>query len=144
MERVAGRLDGIHVLLVDDNEDARYILERVLHHHGALVITAANAGAALAVMEQVRPHVIITDMSMPGMDGLALLARLHELPGQGERPTPVIALTAFPADFARRRALAAGFQTYLVKPVDPGVVVAEVERLAQSGGAPVDPNQRLY
>jgi CheY-like chemotaxis protein len=134
------RLDGVHVLVVDDNDDARYILERVLQHHGALVLTAENASQALSTLDQVRPQVIITDMSMPGMDGVAMLARIRALPGQAERPIPVIALTAFPQEFGRRRAMAAGFESYLVKPVDPWVMVAEVERLTGVGHPPERPD----
>ncbi|HXE00289.1 MAG TPA: response regulator [Candidatus Acidoferrum sp.] len=62
-----GQLQGIHVLLVEDNEDALYILESYFRHHGAMVTTAANGRDALAILRQITPHVIVSDITMPGI-----------------------------------------------------------------------------
>jgi CheY-like chemotaxis protein len=125
-------LEGIQVLLIDDNEDTRYIVQYFLEHHGAIVIGAADAREALKSLGEVQTHVIISDLSMPGMDGVSFIEHVRKMPGQGERPTPAIAFTAFPDTQHRRRALAAGFNLYLVKPVDPDVVVREVSRLVRT------------
>ena len=131
MESLDRLLDGIQVLVVDDNDDARYVLERVFEHHGAVVVAVASASEALSSLQQVQPHVIISDLSMPGMDGVTFIKAVRALPGQGERPTPAIALTAYPETQHRERALEAGFDSYLVKPVDPTVVVREAASLVR-------------
>jgi CheY-like chemotaxis protein len=123
------RLSGIHVLLVDDNEDVRYVLASFLQHHGANVLTAPSGFEALAVAAEVRAHVIVSDLSMPGMTGIEFLRQLRMLPGQAENPTPAIAVTAFDDLAHRRDARDSGFAVYLRKPVDPMTVVREVERL---------------
>jgi len=123
-----GFLRGIHVLLVDDNVDAREIIASFLLHHGAHVTAAESGAEALGLMEAVRPDVIVSDISMPGMTGHEFLQRVRTLPGEAEHPTPAIALTIL--DGHRERARQSGFQTYLVKPVDPSQVVREVARLA--------------
>jgi len=122
-------LRGIHVLLVDDNEDARYVLLSYLHHFGANVATARSGGEALAIVSEVRAHVIVSDLSMPGMTGAEFMQQLRALPGQSENPPPAIAVTAFDDPVIRRSASANGFAVYLTKPVDPMTVVREVERL---------------
>jgi CheY-like chemotaxis protein len=123
------QLSGIHVLLVDDNEDARYVLLSYLHHFGASVVTARSGGEALAIAAEVRAHVIVSDLSMPGLTGAEFLRQLHALPRELENPTPAIAVTAFDDPATRHRARDGGFAVYLTKPVDPMTVVREVERL---------------
>jgi CheY-like chemotaxis protein len=129
METAERRLENIQVLLVDDNADTRYIIQHVLEYHGAIVVAVENGREALATLVEVQAHVIISDLSMPVMDGIAMIEAIRRLPGQGERPTPAIAFTAFPGSEHRRRVFAAGFNAYLVKPVDPDVVIREVARL---------------
>src|SRR6185369_10435501 len=91
-----GDLTGVHVLLVDDTEDVLEIFGSYLRHVGAVVTMARNGSEALACLAQARAHVIVTDLAMPGMDGVEFVARLRGDRGQGEAPTPVIAVTAFP------------------------------------------------
>jgi CheY-like chemotaxis protein len=128
------RLDGVHVLLVDDNEDARTILESYLTHLGANVTTARSGGEGLGKLHEVQAHVIVSDLSMPGMTGQEFLRHVRAMPSQAERPTPAIAFTAFSDETNRRQALESGFQVYLVKPVDPLRVVEEIERLMRADG----------
>src|SRR5688572_17049298 len=124
-----GDLAGVHVLLVDDNEDALEIVGSYLRHVGAVVTLARNGAEALGYLEQTRAHVIVTDLSMPGMDGVEFVARLRGHRGQDEAPTPVIAVTAFPDKYGAKRVEDAGFRSYLVKPVDPARVALEVRRI---------------
>ncbi len=123
------RLEGVHVLVVDDNEDARYVLDSYLTHVGATVTTARSGGEALGVLGEVQAHVIVSDLSMPGFSGHDFIRRVRELPGQADRPTPAIAVTASDDRESRQRAMASGFQVYLVKPIDPVTVAQEIERL---------------
>jgi len=123
------------VLVVDDDADARYVLQAYLSHHGALVTVAGDATEALAALYRVRVHVIVSDLSMPGMDGHELLLRARKLPDELNEPTPAIALTAFDSAEHRRRALAAGFQAYLAKPLDPDALVHTIVRLLSRPGA---------
>jgi CheY-like chemotaxis protein len=122
-------LEGVHVLIVDDDEDARYVLRAYLAHHGALVTVAADAAEALAALHRVHVDVIVSDLSMPWMDGHELLLRMRKLPEQIQRPTPAIALTAFDNPQHRRKAQEVGFEAYLAKPLDPELVVLAIARL---------------
>ena len=132
MVPIAGDLTGIYVLLVDDDDDALDIFGMYLRYAGAVVSTARNGAEALARVEQTRAHVIVTDLTMPVMDGVEFVARLRESRGQDRAPTPVIAVTAFPKEYSPQRVTDAGFQSYLVKPVDPERVALEVRRIFES------------
>ena len=125
----SARLSGVKVLLVDDNEDSRYVLMSYLRHFGASVVTAQSGGEALVLAGQTQCHVIVSDLSMPGITGGEFLRRLRALPGQSENAPPAIAVTAFDDRAARQGARDDGFSVYLAKPVDPTVVVREVERV---------------
>ena len=129
-EPVVLRLAGVSVLLVDDNEDARYVMGSYLTYSGAHAVTVKSALEALELLERMRPSIIVTDMSMPGMSGLEFLHAVRKLPGQSEHPTPFIACTAF--SDASEAARQAGFQAYLVKPIDPRDLVSEVARITLS------------
>lgn len=113
-------LNGVGVLIVEDDLDScqlmAFILERLC---GATVWTAASAPEALALLGQITPDVLLSDISMPGMDGYALLATVRT--GQPERnqAIPAVAVTAFRHEHDRHRALRAGFQEHLAKPIDP-------------------------
>src|SRR5262245_55419155 len=131
-------LDGVHVLIVEDHDDTRYILGSYLRYCGALVTVARDGREALDVLNKVRAHVIVSDIQMPGLDGQEFIRRVRELPGQRERPTPAIAVTALSDLEHRLRAMHGGFQVFLVKPVDPLVIVQEIDRLYrafQAGGS---------
>jgi CheY-like chemotaxis protein len=136
--KTSGRpsLTGTHVLVVDDDEDARDILHAFLAHHGALVTLAGDAVEALAALHRVKVHVIVSDLSMPGMDGHELLRRTRQLPSQAGRPTPAIALTAYDSAEHRRRAIDAGFDAYLARPLDPDALVRAIARLVSAREAP--------
>ena len=132
-EGVADRLpslDRVSVLVVDDARDAREALAMLLEECGAHVTAVASAPAALDAMAQARPDVIISDLAMPGVDGYELLARVRAREAGAARPVPALALSAYARREDRERALAAGFQAHIAKPVEPGEIAAAVARLA--------------
>ncbi|TMQ25034.1 MAG: response regulator [Candidatus Rokuibacteriota bacterium] len=128
-------LRGIHVLIVDDNEDARLILGAYLQHLGAHITLAASGAEGLAALAEIRAHVIVSDLSMPVMDGMEFLRRVRQLPGQVQAPTPAIAFTGFTDRYSETRARAAGFQVLLAKPTDPVEIAELIARMARQRGS---------
>jgi len=123
-------LDGVHVLVVDDDEDAREAVAAVLESCGAEVVAAAGAAGALESLQRARPDVIVSDISMPAMDGHQLIRCIRTLDAERGGKTPAAALTAYATSADRTRALLAGFQVYLAKPFDPSELVTLVAHLA--------------
>jgi len=124
-------LAALRVLVVDDDPDTLEALRQLLEQAGAGVVTAPSTGEAMAALERSRPDVILSDIGMPGEDGISLIRRVRAL--DAERPIPAAALTAYTQDEDRERALRAGYQVFLPKPVDPGVLTAALARLAGRG-----------
>jgi signal transduction histidine kinase len=116
------RLDGCRVLLVDDDEDTRRVLSALLQGQGAKTHTASSVAEARRVLADMTPDVIITDLAMPGEDGYALLRFCREHPLPQRRSVTIVALTAYAGEQARENVLAAGFNGYLSKPLDPAAV----------------------
>jgi CheY-like chemotaxis protein len=123
-------LNGISVLIVDDNHDARYVLEATLQYAGALAIVAESGKEALAQLAQVRVDVIVSDISMPGFSGHDFIRAVRQLPAP-TGDTPAIAVTAFDEEGQRGQAVSAGFNVYLVKPVDQEILAREIARLGR-------------
>ena len=123
-ERVS--LAGVRVLVVDDEADARELLEQILTGARAEVVLAASAPEALEALARFRPDVLVSDIGLPGEDGYDLIRKARERGFAG----PAAALTAFARAEDRRRALLAGFQIHLAKPVHPGELTAVVASLA--------------
>ena len=128
--QAASPLRGMRVLIVDDQEDGREILATALLVSGADVTAAASAEEALRVVGQVLPHVIVSDVGMPIVDGFELMKRLRALGVAEGGRVPALALTAYSQDSDRERALEAGFDSYLSKPVNPSDLVAAVLALS--------------
>jgi len=128
--RVPVRLSGVRVLVVEDEEDTRDLLSAALGHSGAVVDLAASAEEALAALRRRRPDVVVCDIGMPVEDGYALLTRVRALSAEEGGLVPAVALTAYARSDDRRRALAAGFQVHLAKPVDPDELISVVARMA--------------
>ncbi|HET7697047.1 MAG TPA: PAS domain S-box protein [Vicinamibacterales bacterium] len=126
-----GDLSGVHVLAIDDEEDALTLLRVVLETAGATVTTMASAARALERIAEVRPDVLVVDLGMPEMDGFALIERVRKSPDPDVRRLPAAALTAFARSEDRTRALRSGFEMHLAKPVDPAELVASVATLAR-------------
>jgi PAS domain S-box-containing protein len=123
-------LNGLSVLIVDDHDDARHLLSRVLGECGARVFAAGSAAEALAMVAKEHPDVMVSDIGMPGADGYELLRRVRDLgEGRGGR-LRAIALTAFARTEDRTRALRAGFLAHVAKPVDPSELVATIATVA--------------
>jgi len=121
-------LREIKILLVDDNEDARELIRRIVERCGAEVAAVGSATDALQAMAQLRPHVLISDIGMPGEGGYDLIRKVRMLGEVGA--TPAIALTAFSRLEDRTQALLAGFQIHLTKPVDARELLVSIASLA--------------
>jgi CheY-like chemotaxis protein len=135
-------LRGIHVLIVDDNPDAREIIAWTLSYCGAVVTRASSPRAAFALLERSRPDVVLCDFAMPGEDGFSFIRRVRALPSAG-RNVPTIALTGFDGIANAAAAKAAGFNAYLIKPFDLASFCAELRRLGFAvDGLPLAKEQR--
>jgi CheY-like chemotaxis protein/anti-sigma regulatory factor (Ser/Thr protein kinase) len=126
-----GDLTGIRALAIDDEEDALGLLRTVLEAAGAEVMTAPSAAAALDQLEEMKPHVLVVDLGMPGMDGFEFITRLRASPNVEIRDIPAAALTAFARSEDRTKALRSGFEMHLAKPVDPGELVESIATLVR-------------
>jgi signal transduction histidine kinase/ActR/RegA family two-component response regulator len=124
------RLDGLQVLVVDDEADARRVLALVLERVGAVVATADSARAAIEALPSARPDVLVSDLGMPDEDGLDLIRQLRD-GGHSATDLPAVALTAFVQKDDANLALSAGFQVHLAKPVDPHELTSVIARLAR-------------
>ncbi len=112
------KLDGLLILVVDDEKDTRQLLVQALTFHGATVETAASASEALQVLEAKNPDVLVSDIGMPDEDGYTLIRKVRALADPQRRNVPAVALTAFTRAQDRMRALSAGYQNHVSKPVD--------------------------
>jgi CheY-like chemotaxis protein len=128
-----GELSGVQVLLVDDELDAREVIARLLEKAQASVSAAASVAEALTAFQNRRPDVLITDLAMPHRDGYELIRLIRQLPPHQGGAIPAVALSAYARDEDRDRAIAAGFQVHLAKPVAPNELIETVIRLASSG-----------
>ena len=127
-EAIRADLNGIKVLVVDDEEDSVAIVRRILERRGAQVRGVHSMKEALAEFATFVPNVLLSDIGMPGNDGYELIRRLREMPGG--RSVAAVALTALARGEDRTRALRAGFQMHVAKPVDFNELVAVVQNLA--------------
>jgi CheY-like chemotaxis protein len=124
-------LAKLRVLIVDDDNDSRELLGIVLEHEGAVVELANSAGEALELLRARTFDVVVSDVGMPEMDGLALLRTLRQrAPEQGGR-VPAIALTAYNRTTDRASTLHAGFDAHVPKPVDTAAIIAVIAELAR-------------
>lgn len=126
------RLDELKVLVVDDEIDTREVLKTMLEQCGAKVITAESTAQALEVLHAEKPDVLIADIGMPGEDGYDLIRKVRALPvDQGGR-IPAVALTAYARPEDRLRALRAGYQMHIPKPVEVAELVTIIARVAEA------------
>jgi CheY-like chemotaxis protein len=123
-----GDLYGVHVLVVEDTDDSRELLRMVLEYCGALVTTAESAERAKQLLDTLRPHVLVTDISMPD-DGIALIREVRTVAQEKGIHIPAIAVTAHTG--RRRELLAEGFVELLEKPLDPVTLCGVVRQHAQ-------------
>ncbi len=125
-------LSGISVLLVDDHADVLELSRRLLAECGAQVVTASSAALALARLHESCPHVLVSDISMPDMNGYDLMAEVRQRLSLDAGQLPAAAISAFTRPQDRQRALDAGFQAYVVKPILPHLLAQTVANLARS------------
>ncbi len=128
-------LAGLRVLVVDDDEDGREMIGAVLETCGVRVTLADGVPAALAAFDRERPDVLLSDIGMPGEDGYSLIAKIRARPTSAGGMTPAASLTAYAGVEDRKRALHAGFNMHVPKPVDPAelvVVIASLARIARA------------
>ena len=123
-------LSGVRVLLVDDDEDTREIIERVLARRGAHVVAAASAPDGLEAFGREGFDVLLVDIMMPGMDGYEFMRRIRARPAEEGGRVPAATLTARAVTEDRLESLRAGFQNHLAKPIEPGELVDVVATLA--------------
>ncbi len=125
------RLDGLTVLSVDDDEDARDLLRAVLEEAGARAVVASNVDEAMTAIEQAVPDVLLSDIAMPGATGYDLIRRVRALPSEQGGDVPAAAITAYARAEDRQRVLAAGYMMHVPKPLDPAQLVMVVATLAR-------------
>lgn len=125
-------LEGIKVLVVDDEADARDLVTLVLKQRKAEVAAVGSAEEARRALDYLKPDVLVSDIAMPEVDGYALIGRLRQEESEGRRHIPAVALSAYGGFEDRQQALMAGFDTYLVKPVDPERLAKALSALARS------------
>ena len=124
-------LKGVRVLVVDDDTDAREMLKVALEQYGARVAVASSADEAFAAISADCPEVLVSDIEMPDTSGYELIRRLRQADSQEVRRLPAVALTAYARTEDRVKALLAGFQTHVPKPVEPAELVTVIASLAQ-------------
>jgi signal transduction histidine kinase/DNA-binding response OmpR family regulator len=123
-------LAGVNVLLVEDEPDSREMLREALERHRARVTAVGSVGEAIDALRSSRPHVLVSDIAMPGADGYDLIRHLRSQKAEEGGDIPALALTAFARAEDRARALAAGYQMHASKPVEPLTILTAVAELA--------------
>ena len=123
-------LKDIRVLVVEDEADNRDLIRRLLEAHGAEVVTAATAMEAVEKASIHRPDILVSDIGLPDVDGYELIRRIRQLQIEGLDTIPAVALTAFARSEDRTRALRAGYQAHISKPVEPAELVATLASFA--------------
>jgi PAS domain S-box-containing protein len=127
------RLDGVHVLLVEDDDDSRKLLGTMLRRYGARVTATKSAAEALAVFDDDLPDVMVSDIGMPDQDGYELVRRVRALPAAKGGGTPAIALTGYASRKDRERALTSGYQQHMAKPIEQADIITAIAALVGRG-----------
>ena len=135
MKWMASReLEGLSVIVIEDDEDTRDVVRRLLETAGARVRAAGSAAEGMALFNAQRPDLLLVDIAMPGEDGLSFMRRLRSLGAEEGGQTPAAALTARAVLEDRLESLKAGFQAHMAKPVPPAELI---EVMATLAGRPV-------
>jgi signal transduction histidine kinase/ActR/RegA family two-component response regulator len=124
-------LDGVRILLVDDDLDTLQMLTMMLTAHKAKVQAASSVTEALETLQWHKPDVLVSDLAMPDEDGYSLIGKVRALEAAGGKPIPTVALTAYVRVEDRARALSAGFNMFVPKPVEPQELIAAIANLAE-------------
>jgi CheY-like chemotaxis protein len=128
--RLQPRLDGLRVLIVDDERETRECLQVALEQYGAVVVGVGTAAEALAILDGQGIDVLVSDLAMPGEDGYSLIRKVRARPGDRCASIPAAALSAHVRVEEKADAVLAGFDLHLSKPIDPVALAATVQGLA--------------
>jgi CheY-like chemotaxis protein len=127
------RLDGVHVMLVEDDEDSRKLLSTMLKRYGARVTATKSAAEAFRAIASDTPDILISDIGMPDEDGYEFIRKLRALPPDKGGHTPAIALTGYASRKDRERALESGYQQHMAKPIEQADMIAAIAALIGRG-----------
>jgi len=127
------RLDGVHVMLVEDDDDSRKLLGTMLKRHGARVTSTKSAAEALEAFKNEVPDVLISDIGMPDQDGYELIRKLRALPVENGGNIPAIALTGYASRKDRERALSSGYHQHMAKPIEQADMIAAIAAVVGRG-----------
>jgi CheY-like chemotaxis protein len=127
----SSRLEGVDVLVVDDEKDSLELLRQLLENAGAVVRTASNGPDALREIDRQTPHLLVADLGLPEMDGYELLRQVRGRPREYGDRLAAVAVTTYARLDDRNRALAAGFHEHVPKPIDPNAFLAAVSAARQ-------------
>jgi len=119
----------VRVLVVDDEDDARVLLQTTLQQYGAEVSTASSVEEAFVAFEETQPDVVLSDIGMPHEDGYSLIRRLRARPAAAGGAVPAVAVTAYASAVDRAATQAAGYQAHVAKPFEPAEIARLVARL---------------
>jgi len=119
-------LEGLRILVVDDEVDSRDLVSAILTRCGGEVNCCESAAEAIMAVKNWKPDLLVSDIGMPNEDGYSLIKKLRKLRSKQARQTPAVALTAYATNEDRERALSAGFQTHVPKPIDPTTLVRSI------------------
>jgi signal transduction histidine kinase/CHASE1-domain containing sensor protein/ActR/RegA family two-component response regulator len=125
-------LDGLKIILVEDENDARELIATVLEEAGADVIPVANVAQALDTFQHNKPDILVSDIGMPQEDGYMLIRKVRALSSEQGGKTPALALTAFAGEEGKNQAINAGFQEHIAKPVEATELVKRIANLVKS------------
>lgn len=125
-------LTGIKVLIVEDDNDSREVVQLFLEQSGAVVQSTESAKSAMQLLTQNTglPDIIVSDLAMPDEDGYTLVSKIRKLPPEAGGTIPALALSAFATSESKQRALESGFTRYLTKPFEPDLLIAEILKAA--------------
>ena len=137
-QTACGQLQGVSVLVVDDEPDSRSMVRRLLEECGAHVRVAGSAAEALQLVVEQVPMVLVSDVGMPGEDGYSLIRRVRGLAREQGGAVPAVALTAYARAADRVKAMEAGFQMHLAKPVEPAELIVTIAMAAKTA---IQPNR---
>ena len=126
------RLDGVRVMVLEDDDDTRDLVASILTRAGAVAFASGSARDAVAMAARVRPDVLVCDLAMPDKDGLEVIREVKSWAAEAGATLPALALSAYARTEDRDRALSAGFDVYVPKPVDPTELVRAVARLVRN------------
>ncbi|HEY9675529.1 MAG TPA: response regulator [Waterburya sp.] len=122
-------LNGLQVLVVDNDPDSRYLLTLIFEEYGVETISVKSTGEALEILKQAKPDLLISEICLPNEDGYSLMHKVKALETQGQVQIPAIALTVHTRESDRTHALSAGFEAHLPKPFDIDELIETVATL---------------